>query len=383
MVNNSNYDILPVYQTDEGVKFDLLDLKVALLHHGIQVDNAVYETFEGKARLSKNPFRCSSMILNKQISCLIALTEMNTPFRLIIKDNKPVITHNGNFLTEVTFHEKSPFYDQKTSNGTPFDNLAVIQGQDSLTIACLWRCEITQSGNACAFCHTGNYVYPYQSVSEMMEVVRYAVEISPKATCLKLTAGSTYNPAGEIDRYVEILKGVDKTVGLDKMPTLIYLTPPSDFKQIDRLFDAGVKWIACDLDIWNEKLFNRICPGKAEITTRKRYLDTLYYIAARYGKNRACCIFVAGIEPVESLIEGKTQLAEHGIVSWPSPLMRFGLEEKVLSEMQPFSLEYYRTVRKETAKLFIKYDLEPPGTYSSDSCMHRDIWLRRNFLASE
>ena len=374
---------MPVYRVNDGVEFDLLDLKVALLHHGVQVDDAVYEAFEGKARLSKSPFRCSSLILNGQMSCLIAITDNKTPFRLILKNEKPVITHNGDFLTEVSFHAKTPFYDQKTSNGTPFDNLAVIQGEDALTIACLWRCEITQSGNACEFCHTGNYVYPYQSVSEMMEVVRYAVEESPKVKTLKLTAGSTYNPAGEIDRYVEILNGIDATVGLDKLPTLIYLTPPSDLKNIDRLFDAGVSSIACDLDIWDEKLFNRICPGKAEITTRRRYLDALCYIADRYGKNRACCIFVAGIEPVESLLEGQNTLAERGIVSWPSPLMRFGLEEKVLAEMQPFSLDYYRIVRKETARLFKKYGLEPPGTTSSDSCLHRDIWLRKDVLAAE
>ena len=380
---DNNYDQLPVYQTGEGIKFDLLDLKVSLLHHGVQVDDDVYREFEGKARLSKSPFRCSSMILNGQVSCLVALTNKETPFRIILKNGKPIITYNNHFLTEISFHERTDFYDQKSSGGTPFDNLAVIQGRDVLTIACLWRCDITQSGNACAFCHTGNYVYPYQSVSEMMEVVRYAVEESPKVKCLTMTAGSTFKPESEIDRYVEILNAIDKTVGTEKLPTLIYITPPSDLKQIDRLFDAGVRWIACDLEMWDERLFQKICPGKAKTTTRQRYLDALYYIADRYGPNRACCVFVAGVEPIDSLIEGQNVLAERGIVSWPSPLMRFGLEEKVLAEMQPFSLDYYRIARKETAKLFKKYELEPPGTTGSDCCLHRDIWLRRDILAAE
>ena len=378
---NNDYSQMPVYQAEDGITFDLLDLKVALLHYGIQVDEEVYRQFEGKARLSKSPFRCSSMLLNEQVSCLVALTGKETPFRLILKDGKPVITHNSHYLTEISFHEKTTFYDQVSSGGTPFDNLAVIQGADSLTIACLWRCEITQSGNACAFCHTGNYVYPYQSVSEMVEVIRYAVEVSPKVTCLKMTAGSTFNPEGEINRYADILKAVDTAIGLDKLPTLIYLTPPADPKQIDRLFDAGARWIACDLDIWDERLFHKICPGKARITTRQRYLDALYHIADRYGPNRACCIFVAGVETADSLIEGASVLAERGIVPWPSPLMRFGLEEKVLAEMQPFSIDYYRTVRKETAKLFKKYELEPPGTTGSDCCLNRDIWLRRDILS--
>jgi len=250
-----------------------------------------------------------------------------------------------------------------------------------LAFACLWRCEITQSGNACGFCHTGNFASPEHSLSDMMEIVRYAVEESPKTKIIQMTAGSTLNPEAEIDRYVKILNAIDKTIGIEKVSTFIYLTPPSDLKQLDRLFDAGVSQIACDMDIWDEALFNKICPGKARIITRQRYLDALHYIADHYGQNRACCVFVAGIETAHSLIEGETVLARQGIVPLPSPLMPFAIEQKILAEMQPFSLDYYRNVRRATANLYLKYNLTAPGTYGSDVCLSRDIWLRRNILA--
>ncbi|MCL2414137.1 MAG: radical SAM protein [Bacteroidales bacterium] len=365
------------------MEFDLLDLKVALLYHGICVDEEVYEAFEGKARLSKNPFSCNAMILDEQIFCSLSRTEQETPFRLTLNDGNPVITYNNKFLTEISFPKKTSFYEQKTSSGIPFGNLAVIQGLDMLAFACLWRCEITTSGNACGFCHTGNFASPDHSLSEMMEIIRYAVEESPKTKMLQLTAGSTFNPEKEIDQYVKILEAIDKSIGIEKVPTMIYLTPPSDLKQLDRLFDAGVSQIACDMDIWDERLFEKICPGKAKVNTRQRYLDALSYIAEKYGPNRACCVFVGGIEPAESLIEGATFLAEQGIVPLPSPLMPFGVNQKVLAEMQPFSLDYYRKIRKETAKLYQKHNLIVPGTYGSDVCLSRDIWLRREILASE
>jgi len=374
---------LPVYQAGDFGEFDLLDLKVSLLYHGLYVEEEVYEAFEGKARLSQNPYSCNSIMLDGQVSCSLSRTVQPTPFRLILKDGKPVITYHHNFIAEITFPEKTTFYAQQTSGGIPFGNLAVVQGWDMLSFACMWRCEITQSGNACGFCHTGNLSSPAHSLSEMMEVIRYAVEESPQTKILQMTAGSTFNPENEIDRYVKILEAIDATVGLDKVPTIIYLTPPADLKQLDRLFDAGVSWIACDTDIWNECLFYSICPGKAQIITRQRYLDALCYIADRYGKNKACCVFVAGIEPVDSLIEGETVLAERGIVPLPSPLMPFAIEQKILAEMQPFSLDYYRILRKETAKLYQKHNLTVPGTYGSDVCLSRDIWLRQNVLAVE
>ena len=372
---------LPLYKTDKGEVFDLLDLKVSLLYQGIQVDEEVYAEFEGKARLSKSPYYCSSMIIDGQISCLLSPTKQQTPFRLTLQDGKPVITHNGNHLTEITFHEKSSYHQQITSGGTPFPYIGVLAGWDTLTFACLWKCEITQSGGACGFCHTGVHSSPNHSLDEMMEVIRYATEVSPKTKILKMTAGSTFNPKAEIDRYVKILNKIDKTFGIDKVPTVIYLTPPTDVKHLDPLFDAGVGWVACDLDIWDKTLFEKICPGKARINTRQRYLDALYYIADKYGPNRACCVFVAGIEAADSLIEGQTVLAERGIVSWPSPLMPFALEQKMIDLKQPFSLDYYRTVRKATAKLYKKHNLVVPASRGSDTCLHSDIWFRRDVLA--
>jgi len=383
MTNKKYEQSLPIYRVGEGVEFDLLDLKVALLHHGIHVDEEVYDTFEGKARLSRSPYSCNSMILDGQVSCSLSRTNQETPFRLTLQSGKPVITCNGNAVTEIAFPEKTTFYEQKTSGGIPFGNLAVVQGWDMLSFACLWRCEITQSGNACGFCHTGNLAVPAHSLSEMVEVIRYAVQQSPKTKILQLTAGSTFKPESEVDSYVKILNAIDTTIGIANVPTIIYLTPPSDVKQLDRLFAAGVSQIACDVDIWNESLFQKICPGKAKANTRQRYLDALYYVAERYGANRACCVFVGGIEPADSLIEGETVLAERGIVPLPSPLMPFAVEQKVLATMQPFSLDYYRTVRKETAKLYQQHNLTVPGTYGSDVCLSRDIWLRRNVIAEE
>ena len=381
MDNNKYHQNLPVYQAGNGIEFDLLDLKVSLLYHGIHIDEDVYEAVDEKARLTKRPSDC--MILDGQVSCLMSITNQETPFRLTLKDRKPVITHNNNFVTEIDFHEKSPFHDQHTSGGVPYRKLSAVLGWDMLYIACLWRCELGQSGNSCGFCHTWNYAYPDHSLSEMMEVIRYAVAESPKVKILHLTSGSTLNPEGEIDKYVKMLNAIDATVGIENLPTLIYLTPPSDLKQLDRLFDAGVSWISCNLDVWDERLFHKICPGKAKITTRQRYLDAMYYIADRYGPNKACCAFVAGIEPVESLIEGESVLAERGIVSWPSSLMPFASEQKILDEFQPFSIDYYRTLRKETAKLYKKHELVVPGTYGSSICLSRDIWLRRDILAAE
>ncbi|HBT77083.1 MAG TPA: hypothetical protein DEB39_09190 [Planctomycetaceae bacterium] len=179
-----------------------------------------------------------------------------------------------------------------------------------LAFSYLWPCELAKSSNQCRFCHSGNFtsqMVQAQSwqdfefpVQDIVDVVRYAVDEDPEVKILQMTAGSTFRPDTEIERYGTILKEIDRQVGLAKVGGgILFLTPPSDPTILDRLIDAGAGKLAFDMDVWDEKLFEKYCPGKAKYTTRQQHLDALLYIADKYGPNRACSVFVAGLEPVE------------------------------------------------------------------------------------
>ena len=379
---------LPQFHVGDSI-LDSLDLKVSILGQGIYVNEEVYTKFERSHRLSRHFRSCNTMFLGDNLPVYLARTGPESPFHLVVRYEKPAILYNGEFVTEVSFPPKTSFFAQKTSSGRPFGEYAVIQGWDMLAFSYLWPCSLAISGNPCRFCHAGNATLQaveakqwadfQQTPQDVAEVVKYAVETDPNVKILQLTAGSTLNADAEIERYVEILNAIDKAVGIEKIPPIIFLTPPSDFKLLDKLFDAGVGKIACDMDIWSEEIFNEFCPGKAKYTSRQRHLDALLYIADKYGPNRACSVFVAGLEPIGSLLEGSAFLAKHGIVPLPSPWMRFGVERDNLPKAP--GLDYYRTLRQETAKLYIEHELVVPGTVGSSVCLSRDVWLRRETLA--
>ena len=380
---------LPQYRVGNQ-SLDALDLKVSILSQGIYVHDSVFEKFEKTSRLSQFPRSCNTMFLADRLPMYIARTGPETLFHLVVREEKPAILYDGEFVTEVEFAPKPSFYTHKTSGGHLYGEMAILQGWDMISFSYLWRCDIAISGNPCRFCHCGNatrqaveakqWVDFSYTPEEVAEVVRYAVEADPQVKLLQLTAGSSLDADAEIDRYIAILKAIDKSVGIEKIPPIIFLTPPKDMRLLDKLFDAGVGKVACDMDIWDETLFNDFCPGKTKYTSRKRHLDALLYIADKYGPNRACSVFVAGLEPIESLLEGFTYLAERGIVPLPSPWMPYGVERGNLPA--PPNLDYYRTLRRETAKLYIKHGLVVPGTYGSSVCISRDIWLRREALAT-
>ena len=376
----------------ENTVLDSLDLKVALLSLGVYVHDSVYEAFETSHRISRNPMACNTVFLGDDVPVYLARSGQESRFHLTVVDGHPVLTANGQVITEVVLPKQTAFYAQKTANGIPFGQMAIIQGLDMLAFSYLWPCELAKTMNQCRFCHCGNFTSQMvQSqcwqdfefpIEDIVDVVQFAVEEDPVVKILQLTAGSTFNPDAEIDRYVAILNGIDRRIGLGKVNGgILFLTPPTDPTLLDRLADAGAGRLVFDLDIWDETLFEKYCPGKAKNTTRKRHLDALLYVAEKHGPNRACSVFVAGLEPIDSLLEGVTFLAEHGIVPLPSPWTPIGVDNPDLPE--PPGLEYYRILRREVAKLYIRHGLEVPGTVGSSVCLSRDIWLRRELLANE
>ncbi|MDR1958304.1 MAG: hypothetical protein LBQ54_04570 [Planctomycetaceae bacterium] len=382
---------LPHFWVDDR-KIDSLDLKVLLIGQGIHVHEEVYDTLADTHRITRNLRSCNTLFLGDNLPVYIGRTGPETPFHLVIHEGKPVLNYAGNFLTEVRIPLGTRFFAQKTSHGIPFGEISTIQGEDMLAFSYLWPCELAKSHHECRFCHSGNATY--QMVAEniwrdfflppedIADIIHYAVETEPQIKMVQLTAGSTFTPDEEVDRYAAILREMTRRVDTSRMShVLLYLTPPKNFKKLDSLFEAGATEIAFDLDIWDKSLFKEYCPGKAEFTTHRQHIDALLYIAETLGPNKACSVLVAGLEPVESLLEGATFLAEHGIVPLPSPLMPFGVNNPALPATP--GMEYFRRLRSEMAGLYLKHDLVVPGTAGSSVCLSRDIWLRRHLLAEQ
>lgn len=367
---------------------DSLDLKVLLLGKGIRVHEEVYKTFGPTRRISLSPRACNTMFLPDSTVVHIADVGSAAPFHLELgAGGSPRLTCGGAFVTEVSFPPSVDFYRQRTSRGVLFGDLAVLQGRDSLAFPYLWPCEFAKARQACKFCHCGNYTQQqcdegtWQDFEftpqDVAEVVQYAVNVEKCASLVQLTAGSTFHADREIDRYVEILRAIDDAAGLDNVPgeVIVYTTPPSNPADTDRLFAAGVDRVACDMDLWDERLSRQMCPGKSKWTGRDRHLEALLHIAETQGPNKACSVFVVGMEPVETFLSGAEYLASHGIVPLPSPWMPHG----VAAPNKPATpdLDYYRRLRRGVATIYENYGCEPPGDTGFNVCLGRDTWNHR------
>uniref|UniRef100_UPI000ADCAC5B radical SAM protein n=1 Tax=Treponema endosymbiont of Eucomonympha sp. TaxID=1580831 RepID=UPI000ADCAC5B len=117
---------------------------------------------------------------------------------------------------------------------------------------------------------------------------------------------------------------------------------------------AGFRTIATNLEVWNEKLFDVICPGKSQLCGGKQnWLDALDEELRVFGRHRACTAFVSGIEPKESLLEGIETLLDKGAVVDVSQ-WDVGIGSPLEGHRTP-AQDWHWDVFEKTAALYKKY----------------------------
>jgi hypothetical protein len=357
-----------------------LDLKCALVGAGVRYPQEVYDAVADWARLEppSNSYACNCLILPGDVAVHLHSNE-NSPFALGLENGKPFLFENDTTVTEVTFPVESRYYQQKTSAGHPFGSVAVLEGRSTLAFFYLWSCDYIKTRETCSFCfqvmaEMAGYNLPSPSPAEVAEIVRWAIE-NAGVEEVQLTAGTLFGSQTECRRYAELLRTIDKTVGLNRIKSEIYcyLTAPNDPKEVDQIFEAGADRLGHDLHVWNPNLHARFAPGHARYVTRPRQLRALEYIAQKFGPNKAFSAFVAGLEPLDDMISGAEYLASRGIV--PAFSVWMPTPGSVTPDSKPPSLEYYRQARREFARLYKTYNLNPPGTPAgSHVSLCRDIY---------
>ncbi|MDR0862567.1 MAG: hypothetical protein LBN30_07350 [Oscillospiraceae bacterium] len=387
---------------------DSVELKCLLVSRGVKADREVYRRFSREFRLDVSPLTCNCVILSDgtvvqmtdmkfhlqylngalswdNLKLLRYASELGTPFRLRLLEDKPALFHEGEFVDFVTLPDYTDFYRRRTTSGLPFVGNAVLQGLDWVSFQCLWHCEYAAAGKPCQFCFSGaefealarkgkpmpNAVSP----EDFAEIVLCALD-NTTARNVQITGGSTFSGASESAHIRAYLRAINERIGRERVgDILLYITPPKDFALIDEYFALGASRIACSLEVWDEKLAAEITPGKLAFTTRKRHLDILEYAAGKFGAGSAFSNFIIGIEPFESLREGATYLAERGVIPTASVWMPMG--RPVMGTMRAPNVDYYRRVIDLFGGLYAKYRLEPAGACGLNVCVERDIWRAR------
>ncbi len=299
-------------------KFNPGLLKLDLYCKGIRIDKSCLIEEDGGRKIMRTRAGLGSgleAILPGNLHTNIPVVEefaKESPYILHRKDNKYYIYKEDKEMCQIKLAPQPVWYTKRTSTGKLMSTIGTLQGT-YLAIYPSKVCEywLRKPKVNCKFCSVGLNLgvddADEKSVNEVFEVVLEARKES-KITYVDFNTGHYEN-----DTYLDILEPyitkIKKELGL-----LIGIqTPPHhDLNKYYHMKKIGVNRVSFCFEIFDEKRFIEVCPGKNQQYGLKRYLDAIEFCAKIFETTNG--EIVAGLESPESSIKAIDWITDKGAV---------------------------------------------------------------------
>ena len=296
-------------------------LKFHLLEHGIQItpEAAAYiASVNGDRAMTPADYASTSGIILK----LSGDVWVNTP----IEDYNPNFVSNSEFClradqhglwvegkglsTRAWFWLPPQFHGQSNSSGVAYNTLGFAHG-DRVRVSPIEGCAFT-----CTFCDLPyEFRYRAKDVASLVNLVDVALSDPIQPAAHVLISGGTPRP--EHYTYVrDVYEAIVKS--FPEVPVDIMMVPIGEVMDPVWLSDLGVNEVSVNIEVWSDEVARRLMPRKHK-QGREHYLQYLAKAASSMGGHRVRSMFMLGLEPLESTLEGVSEVASRGCTPVLSP----------------------------------------------------------------
>ena len=325
--------------------------------------------------------------------------------KLMLCDDNPNV-----LLAEVKLRRPSKYYFMTLKDGTPYYKIVqeICWGYRAF-ITVLQDCQYWKDNRQCQFCDINanvkrlksiSPVVVFKSIDEIVEVCKAictedgtepvlwqdepalglpSAEAAPNESAEErrprtfiIEGGTITTQVGGMDDtafYLNYVKAIKKAIGNRHELTLGIGAKPKE--EMKRLYDAGVNVVLQDMEVWDEKMFNIICPGKAREMSRDEWVRRMIEAVDVFGEGNVQTALVGGVEmaqphgfkdidsAVKSTTEGMEYLMSNGV--FPEIFIWNISPFSALAGHSPVPLEYYVRMNGNLIKLWKKYRMPVPA----------------------
>jgi hypothetical protein len=317
------------------------------------------------------------IILDGQI---IAAANYNpdSDYRIALEQETPVLKH-GNRTMKITFPSRPRSYGKYLSNGELFEKHITAYGNSTLGIFSPGHCYYFNDGNECKFCSLGS---ARETLSDHKMRIKGDVAGEAVATAIKeesgrykrvlLNGGTIPNYDKGYSIHLDLLERVKNTNLQSSLEYHLISMPPKDFRLFDRFKKIGNN-MSMSLEVFNPDLFSEICPGKARDYTRERFFAAFEAAVDVLGRGNVYAGFVAGMEPLESIIEGIEYFGDMGVV--PAVAAFHPDAGSQYSNRQRPSVDFLMKLGKKMSEIYRKEGFQPLIEGSGRNSLDTEAYL--------
>lgn len=342
----------------------ILRLKVRLLTEGATLPESEWSGRKGGA----GPVGGRYFILPNGRPCGVPIREgeMAERFRsapLYPTDDPKIWIYDDQIELEIIPRPK--FYDLTTKDGIPYYHIALLHGSNCLATTVYQGCRYWSSGTQCKFCtipvsyELGDTILE-KTPEQILEVVQAAEEEDVIHSVL-LTTGTTDSNDMGCKNLILIVRRIRET---SKIPIAVQFEPPIDYMFIDELAQAGVNAVAMHLEIADEQIRQKICPGKSEHGSPSLYIESWKYALTHFNRGQVSTYILHGLgEDVDITLNQIEEMAILGVIPVVAPV-----RPAIKSQLVNFTPKYIGALNesvdfyKQIGKILYKWHLNPKQT---------------------
>lgn len=278
-----------------------------------------------------------------------------------------VLKKEDKVITTVTFPRRPHFLSAHMKNGMECGYVANLYGGMDLAFFTPATCYYNASDSGCLYCSlksnrkNGDDYATWITEEMVEEVTGIALDLDRDIVKGVMLVGG--NMQNENENFLNLLKLTDaiERIQVSQMGEVIWEThiatmPPTDCSLFEFAKSYNLR-ITMNMEVFDDKLFSQYCPGKFTLYGRDKLKNAIKTAAAIIDYGKVHSILIAGLEPVESTIEGIHFLAENGIC----PIINvfhndFGTP--LQNHKRPSSDELLK-IGKELQTIYLKYGFVP------------------------
>ena len=238
-----------------------------------------------------------------------------SPYDVESVDGKLAVYRDDRELAEASWIRRPEYYGKKTSRGNDMVKIGQVGGKDNMFFCYQNYCSHFAMNKQCAFCNLVSTSSTYDSVIRRKDLdeIGEVADAAWKEGVVRhvdITGGCS-SPKVEVKVVSGLLESILRHTGFATIPGVL-LPSPAKGEAIDRYHEAGIAALGYSMEIWDEKYYKAICPGKAESTSHDEFLESIRKAVKVFGEGNVFVMFVMGLEPKETFLEGIRELSALG-----------------------------------------------------------------------
>jgi hypothetical protein len=239
-----------------------------------------------------------------------------SPYRMEWCEEQYVIVKSGKILDKVNLIPRPKYYEACTKSGAMMRQIAQTGGEDCLFVCYQNYCSHFAKGEQCLFCNLVSTKKTYDSVltrKDVQDIGETAAAAFAEGECKHiLLTGGCFSHEKEVPLVASIVGAIRTSLGATEIPGTILPSATTDENDIRLYRDTGIGAIGYSMEIWDEALYRGICPGKSRSVSHGEFLNAVKKAVRIFGAGNVYGVFVMGLEPRETLLEGVRTLSDIG-----------------------------------------------------------------------